>query len=377
MQVTIDGNMPLNNTTSCVQDKVIEEKANRQYQGTIPVEKFQQERLSGIGGSDSKDYLDIPPYGCRRQLWYEKREAIPDYPVVAEKQEALFERGHTLEPIIRERYMRETGRRVSLQDVIRNPEHEELLYHPDGIVHDESRPGPGILECKTAGREVFYKMKRDGLPEDYIAQIQHGMLVSGFEWGSFAVLWPDGWQWQCFDIERDQGLIEFMEPLALALWGMVQDGVEPPRLDPQKSPQCQKCAWRSSCQGKALLEGVAEEGEDVEYDEALVALVADIMEVRDIVKDAEGELEARKKKLKELLGKRTAVDTAGARVYYRPQTSMRWDANHMAKAYGRLASFIRNYFPDGAPEELADILGDPEGLYKKPSTSRPLRIFAR
>jgi putative phage-type endonuclease len=375
--------MPLNNSTSCAQDDGIEEKANRQYQSTITGEdeaKFQAERLSGIGGSDSKDYLDIAPYGCRRRLWYDKREVVPDYPVNPQKTEDLFARGHALEPIIRERYMQDTGRRVTLQDIIRHPAHPELLYHPDGIIHDPEKPGPGILECKTAGREVFYRMKREGLPDDYVAQIQHGMMVSGFEWGSFAVLWPDGWQMlPPFDVKRDHGLIEYMQPRAQGLWAMVQDEVEPPRLEP-KSPQCQKCAWRSSCQGKALLEGVAEEGEEVEYDEALAAVTADILEFRDIVKDAEGELEAKKALLKKLLGKRTAIDTAGARVYFRAVESMRWDANHMAKAYGELVAWVEALEveePSLGTPSIGALLVDPEKAYKKPSTSRPLRVFAR
>jgi hypothetical protein len=167
---------------------------------------------------------------------------------------------------------------------------------------------------------------------------------------------------------------------------MVQDGVEPPRLDPQKSPQCQKCAWRSSCQGKALLEGVAEEGEYVEYDERLAAVAGSCDELGRIVKDATAEPEAEKGRLKALLGERTAVDTAGARIYWRPVTSMRWDANHMAKAYRELVDWVDALYTARSAQpgpvrpgerSISALLVDPTKAYKKPSTSRPLRIYAR
>ena len=61
-------------------------------------EQFLADRLSGIGGSDVADVLSLEPWGCARRLYYEKRQVPPDY--ADESKEALFERGHVLEPLV-------------------------------------------------------------------------------------------------------------------------------------------------------------------------------------------------------------------------------------------------------------------------------------
>ena len=41
--------------------------------------EWHEARRRGIGGSDWVDVLGIPPYGCARELWYEKTGTEPDY----------------------------------------------------------------------------------------------------------------------------------------------------------------------------------------------------------------------------------------------------------------------------------------------------------
>jgi len=306
---------------------------------------FQAERSSGIGGSDAQHYLNLDPYGCRRMCWYQKRGCPPDYPVTGS--EDVFERGHALEPIILEKLHRETGRGVApAPGLIRHPEHPELIAHIDG--RDERG---WVVEAKTMNREVWYKAKREGIPVGYQVQAQHYCMVTGAPGATFAVLWPDGWKFASFDVERDDEAIAILKPQALGLWAQVQSGAEPNRLDP-KCRQCAKCQWRTTCQGAALLELA---GSEVSMeDDSMGDLVTEFFEMQEIADEALALFDAVRDRIRESMGDRLIVDAPGGRIHYRPVTTNRLDTKALGKDH---------------PEIVAK--------YKKPSVSRPLRVFPR
>jgi predicted phage-related endonuclease len=317
-------------------------------------ELFRSERRTGLGGSDAKHYLELDPYGCARLCWYEKTGVEPDHPVSGN--EDLFERGHALEAIIVGKYEEKTERDVTImRDIVRDKAHPELMAHVDGIVAPIADGDQGILECKSAGREVFFKMKREGLPLDYAAQLQHYLMVFGLRWGAFAVLWPDGWKFLTFEVEREDDLISEMRDRALELWARVKSAEAPERLDPS-SKQCQTCAFWPSCQGEALLQFKGDPTSDVPVsdDPFINDLVVQFDEAREIKNEAHELAETRKDELKDALSDRTALDVPGYRVYFRTQKSWKWDTRALEKAHPELA------------EE-----------FKKPSISRPLRVFAK
>jgi putative phage-type endonuclease len=317
---------------------------------------FLKERRSGVGGSDVHHVFSLEPWGCARRLWYEKRGVEPDYP---RDEGGVLRRGTLLEPLVAEEYARATGREVeTVGRALHHKEHRELLVHVDRLIApDADAPVPeemGVLEIKTANREMFYKLKREGLPHAYILQLQHGMMVAGCQWGAFAVLWPDQWKLLHWDVAGDPMLQSAIRTRCLEFWQIVQDGTQPEQL-PAKDKRCARCEYRTSCQGKALLEAVGDhEDGDVPFDGALTDLAAQYLELRDIRDEADEQLGAIKDALHAALDQRTAVDATGARIYYRPVTSMRWDTRALGKDRPELAE-----------------------KYKKPSVSRPLRVFAK
>ena len=316
--------------------------------------EFLSERRTGLGGSDAQHYLGLEPYGCPRLCWYEKTGATPDHPVKG--CEDLYERGHALESIITRKYREKTGRAViETRNMVRDPEHPELMAHIDGLLLDTEGNGQGILECKSAGREIYYQMKREGLPLNYAAQLQHYLMIWNLEWGSFGVLWPDGWQFLHFDVVKDTELIYEMRARALELWERVVSGDPPDRLDPA-SRQCQRCQFWQTCQGEVLLQfhGDKDSGAPVSDSPLLNDLVLQMDEARSIEKEAHELCELRKDELRDELGDRTELRVPGFLVYYRSQTSMRWDTKELGSDHPELAE-----------------------KYKKPSTSRPLRLFAK
>jgi predicted phage-related endonuclease len=275
------------------------------------VSTLTQERLLGLGGSDAKHYLSLDPYGCARQLTYEKRQVQPDYPV---EEAPILERGKDLEPIIKRKYETVTGRTLMDMHLQRHLDDDFLIGHVDSAIAPvPEHIGIGVFEAKSAGREIFFRIKRQGLPEDYIVQMQHYLMVTGLQWGAYAILWPDGWQMLQFDVPRDDEIIPIMRERAVDAWRVIENGPLPERLDPD-AHQCQRCPWREQCQGAALMEAAKVSG--YEPDESLRPLVLEYVERRALRKEAADLLEETKEELMQRLGDRTMVESAGAKIQY-------------------------------------------------------------
>ena len=331
------------------------------------------ERKKGVGGSDIASVFSVG-YGCKLRLWRDKRDEVPDYP--REHNEAQ-ELGTFLEPYFAEKYRQKTGRRVDehLRPHV-HPKYPMLRVNVDRLIDDPARREAGVLEIKSVGRDVFYKVKREGLPEDYVLQLQHAMLVVGTDWGSFcvgdrnsgAVLW--------WDVERNTDLSEMIVAHAQAFWRDIATGTMPDRLEPDDS-RCQKCEYRRSCQGAALMQ--IEPYEGAKRDDTLLPLLNEYLERKSLLEQAELLVDESKEELKTTLGNRTEVTVGAHPVYYRPQVAMRGNFKAIAEFYDKLRKWALNAIeahPDLAPK--AHKLEDeylPAASYREPSQSRPFRVF--
>lgn len=167
-------------------------------------EQFLKERLTGLGGSDIHHLFNSEPYGCARKLWYEKTEQKSDYPVVASN---VMKRGNKLEQLIRDEYSEITERKIRrVNRMITNERLPWAMCHLDAEIVTIDDRGTGILECKSVGRPMYYKIKDDGIPDSWIFQMQHYLLTTDRKWGSYAILWADNWEFIHFDIEADKEL---------------------------------------------------------------------------------------------------------------------------------------------------------------------------
>jgi predicted phage-related endonuclease len=338
---------------------------------------FLAERKKGIGGSDVASLFNAG-YGCRLRLWRDKREEVPDYP---HDETDVMELGQVLEPFFAEKYKRKTGRNVVvLAEPVVHPTHTELRVNVDRMVNDvtDENRNVGVLEIKSVGRAVFYKVKREGLPEDYILQLQHGILVTESEWGSFAIGSRDSGELLHWDVEKDDTICELIIAEGKAFWREVVEGIMPDRLEPD-DPRCQKCEYRRSCQGNALIHIDVAPGNKLVQDETLRPILTEYLERKALCDQAEELVEESKEQLKTQLGTRTEVMVAGKKVYFRPQTSMRGDFKALAEFYEKLrrwAFSIVKDLPELVPEgqKLEDEYL-PADSYKNPSESRPLRIY--
>lgn len=283
-----------------------------------------EERRDGIGGSDAGDLMNAPPWGCQRRLWYQKRGVPAD--LEDTKLERLFERGHRLEALVIGEYRAATKRQVWTerkgQQKHLHPDVPYFYYHRDAFIPKHLHGGtPGILECKTMGAFPFRQLKRQGLNDCYIFQVQWGCMVLDLAWGAYAVLWPDAWDLIHWDVLRDDEICRQLRATGETFWPKVQNGPAPDQLG-HDDPRCKKCLWRYTCWQVPESERheaptqTAGEVIEIETDETLAQLVQDYWDMRMIASDHEETLEAIKQELKNKLGEREGVRAAGYKLLY-------------------------------------------------------------
>jgi len=307
-------------------------------------------RKKYVGGSDAHHLLGIEPYGCERYLWYDKRGHAPDYDVFNDD---ILKRGNRLEKIILDEYKDHTGYNVrQVHRSIKSKQYSWAMVHLDGEIVGHKN-GPGVLECKSVGRHVYYRVLEEGIPSYWIAQIQYSMLVTGRKWASIAFLWADNWQFKTFDIERDDEMIDLMVSAGEEFWRKVENGPSPDRLDP-KDKRCSGCAYRTTCQGALLMSRLDDAGGDIPFDGSLDMDIKELKELEKILSDSKELVDTKKEKIKELVGDRTVVDCTGYRIHYKPIESNRLNSTKLKK-------------------ERPDIYND----YVTKSVSRPFKTIAK
>jgi putative phage-type endonuclease len=346
---------------------------------------FLNTRATGVGSSDIHHLFSEAPYGCRRLLWYQKSGKPADHPFNGND---ATERGTILEPIAAQKYVEMTGRTLREVPVQRDPDFDYLLCHADRII-DFPHPDfgtDGVAEIKCPARETYFKMKHDGLPAAYNLQLQWAMLLHNKPWGEFIVFCADSWQLLNFEVTRDDELCKLIRTEAIKFWGEKENGPAPEKLDP-KDPRCGRCAYRTTCQGEALLE-MLEEGEEREalpFDVSLAGVVEEYRELCDIERDAKAAKEATSKAIKDKLGDRKAVETNGARLYFRPQTRDTVKSKDLMRHLAKHADWARELLDDydnANGNEVREFINAQANLvqfvnekFVNKSVSRPLRVI--
>lgn len=328
------------------------------------------ERKKGIGGSDVASLWSLG-YGCRRRLFYDKTNVPPDF-----EREATpaMELGVFLESWFAERYAIAAHRLLTKAGASSiHPKFPELRVNIDRIIIDELEPDRevGILEIKSVGRAVFYKIKREGLPEDYILQLQHGMLVTGASWGSFAIGSRDSGEFLWWDVNASPEVHASILAEGPKFWAQVENGPIPDALEPDDR-RCQQCQWRTTCQGNALVQ--LERNEDMPQAPELAGLVAEKIE-RDALYDQALDLcNETDEELKCKLGDRQAVYVGADKVYFRPQAGRTlYKGKELLEAYhSARKALVGALRLDGEQESVWPV---PDSFLDTSKPSRPLRVY--
>lgn len=251
-------------------------------------EEWLTERKGYLGGSEIGKVAGVSRWGCPRSVTYEKLGTPKDFD---DSDKAEFSRGNRLEGIAAEYYEQVTGREVryTTRAFVEGKPH--LSINMDRIVKDPKREGSGYLEIKVLGRFSMAKVKREGLSDDYVLQVQYGLAVKGLSWGAYAIYCPETDELLHWDVEADTALGETLLEKGDDFWSLhVECGVLPEKL-PDGAVQCEGCNWSVTCRGSEMAPASAEVVDRPDL-EAIAAKFAEVKGMGSEVEQAEEALRA-------------------------------------------------------------------------------------
>lgn len=216
-------------------------------------QQWLERRRAGIGGSDAAAILGLSSWKSPLALWAEKTGLVQE-PNLEEQE--WIEWGHILEEPIAAKYVKVTGRtlidhgRYAIQQ---SADHPWMRCTIDREILPTDSPeraaiartplirgsgdfplvsGSGDLSIKNAGA---YKARdwEEEPPLPYQVQLQHELVVTGMQWGSFAVL-IGGNKFHWCDVPRNDRFISYLVEKEEEFWDRVQRG-DPPAADASDS----------------------------------------------------------------------------------------------------------------------------------------------
>lgn len=182
-------------------------------------------RRSYIGGGDAAAIAGVSPWGSPYSLWQMKRGEEPE----REPSERM-KWGLILEaPIAQEWAQREGAVALRKATFRRHPSVNYVGGHPDYYAR-HPQDGPVVLEVKTSSAASDWNgPDGDQVPVHYYLQVQHYLMVTGYDVAYLAVL-LHGSELRSYRIPADPavqaGLLQAYEDF----WALVQSGT-PPEID--------------------------------------------------------------------------------------------------------------------------------------------------
>lgn len=174
-------------------------------------EEWLKWRTKGIGGSDASVIAGISRFRSVFELWLEKTgQREPE-----EKETEYTHFGNILEPVVKKEFTRRTGLKVrAKRAVLQSEEYPFMLADLDGVVYENGKMC--IFEAKTASayRQEIWE---NGVPEEYLLQVQHYMAVTGAGKAWIAAL-VGGNHFYYHEVFRDEELISMLIGLERRFW---------------------------------------------------------------------------------------------------------------------------------------------------------------
>lgn len=191
----------------------------------MPLSKKQiEQRRLGLGASESAGAVGLSPFenATPVRVWMRKLGMEPHE---IEETEVMYF-GSALEDFIAKEFARRHGCKVRRRRAtLKHPEYEWLQCHLDRTIDGWD----AILECKNANHFMAAKFGESGtddVPEYYLVQVYHQMMVTGKRLAFLAVL-LGGNQFRWYKFEYDQELGDSLLARFKHFWHLVQTQ-EPP-----------------------------------------------------------------------------------------------------------------------------------------------------
>ena len=189
-------------------------------------EQWVELRKSSIGGSDAAASVNMNPFGSLIALYADKKGLSKE----RETNEAM-RLGTDLEAYVAERFTEKSGKKVRNDFFMyADDEYDFLTANIDRRVVGEN----ACLECKTMSSFSGYDLEAGEIPSQYFCQVQHYMMVMGFDMAYLAILVLQRGLY-VIEVKRDDDFIKQLRAAEIAFW---KDHIEkdvPPEPDGSES----------------------------------------------------------------------------------------------------------------------------------------------
>jgi len=211
--------------------------------------EFLKERLSGLGGTDASAIAGLNPYKTALDVYLEKRQLV-DPP---EENEAMYW-GSALEPVVAERYAKETGSKLTRNNcLVVHPEYSFIIGHPDYLITNGNGQVCRGLEVKTAGfhsRHLWGEPGTDDVPKAYMIQVLHYSAILNVPF-DLAVL-IGGQDFAIYHIDPKPSMIKDLITIEKNFWNThVLAGI-PPGIDGSDSSKKYLATFYPTDRGEAI-----------------------------------------------------------------------------------------------------------------------------
>jgi len=253
-------------------------------------------REEGIGASEVAAVVGLSPWDSPFSLWLKKTKQVP--PI---DETTLMHLGHLLEPVVATLWEEETGGKVvksSAADIIyQDAEKPWRRVTPDRIAYRISawsgKKEKILLEIKTS----VVPFDEDELPDNYVAQCQYQMLVTGIHECELAWL-ASGRTFGHARIAYDKEFAEWLGEEVDKFWNNCVIGMQEPELTTVAD-----FTYKGSTPDTSI-----------EADPEALFDIAELRETNESLSSLEAKQEALKDKLKLFMGENEALVDSGGNI---------------------------------------------------------------
>lgn len=259
-------------------------------------------RRKGIGGSDVSIIAGVNKFKSVFQLWLEKTGKAQ----LEETDSEYAHFGTILEPLVKKEFMERTGKKIRAKNVIlQSEEHPFMLCDLDGVIYEDGEMC--IFEAKTASA---YKQEiwEQGVPVEYILQVQHYMAVTGAKKSYVAAL-VGGNHFYTHIVQRDEELVGMIIAMEKEFWEKNVLGGEEPVPDGSGATT----AYISERYGRC-------NGQTIELPEEALETVCRYEDISRQIKESEERKEALANQLRNYLGENESGTVGGKVVTWKQLT---------------------------------------------------------
>lgn len=202
-------------------------------------QQWLERRKHGIGGSDAAAILGLNKYATPYTVWLEKTNRTE--PEDLSENEKVYW-GNVLEPVIAEEFvLRHFEFKIEEPGAMyQSEEYPWMLASVDRVIFEQTEKikaekvtitrwePKGILEIKTCGERMRPEWE-DGVPDYYLAQVNHYLAVTGYDYAYVAVLIA-GQEYREYKIERDEEDIQWLNCKEMEFWNEYVEADQVPPL---------------------------------------------------------------------------------------------------------------------------------------------------